>query len=578
MGAMRPTDDGGLPRSACLAGAVIYPAWGLLCQYLVPGWPDDLPGRLVVAALLLTIALAITYKPAVAARADAWLAAGCVVLICHYHYLVVLSGTSALYVAGSFITMGGIDAVLQRPRPFLVFSVLAMLSAVPVALNAGSAEPLGIALLVGLVMQQGLFLLALRTRLALETRLARADEANRSLSASLDSTFDGVYLLAAADGRILYANLGAAVQSGQSRKALVGRVIGDVLPKLAGEGLAALGRDLAAGGVPVRLIETVCRDADGAENDVEVLLQRDAYGGAAEALTTDGRAAEGGGRVERSSTGPGGDPVGPDQQLIAVVRDATARKRLERELTAQNERLTELDRLKSELIGSVSHELRTPLHAIRAYTELLQEELTENLDDDQALYLKRIAESAVRLQAQIDDLLDVARLEGGALRMRFQPMDPREVVAAVLGTLTLQARGKAVALAVEVPGDLPVIVADEERVNQVALNLVGNALKFTPPGGTVRLVLSHADGWLRGEVRDSGPGVQPAEQALIFEKFYQSSGADTRHFGGAGLGLAIARGIVEAHEGQIGVESVPGQGATFWFVLPIAGPAAAGGK
>ncbi|MDB5102266.1 MAG: two-component hybrid sensor and regulator [Cyanobacteria bacterium RYN_339] len=252
---------------------------------------------------------------------------------------------------------------------------------------------------------------------------------------------------------------------------------------------------------------------------------------------------------------------------VSAFRDITERKALEKGLVLQNERLRELDLMKNNFVGTVSHELRTPLTTIRGYAELLEDGVGGELSDTQHGYVQQIVEGAGRLERLVDDLLDYARMEAGAFRLEPREVDLARMVADVGLAFEPQAREGLVVLELAVPALAP-LEADPGRVEQVLGNLIGNALKFTSPGGRVAIAVQDGEAAVRIMVTDNGEGIEAHHLPLLFDRFYQVDAGTTRRVGGTGLGLAISRALVEAHGGEIGVESTPGAGSSFWFTLP----------
>jgi signal transduction histidine kinase len=221
---------------------------------------------------------------------------------------------------------------------------------------------------------------------------------------------------------------------------------------------------------------------------------------------------------------------------------------------------------RDRVLAVVAHDLRNPLAAIAMDAEMVRCLLSEEEHADQHEGVARIERIAHRMHGMIEDLLDVSRLERGTFAVRPAPTQPRDVLAEAEGMLQPLARAKGVALVFDGPDELPTIPADSGRVMQVLSNLVGNALDFTPPGGTVRVSWEPVDSGLTVRVADTGAGI-PAEQLpLVFGEFWQ--GTSARRRSGVGLGLVITRAIVEAHGGRIGVESPAGFGTTVTFTLP----------
>jgi len=227
----------------------------------------------------------------------------------------------------------------------------------------------------------------------------------------------------------------------------------------------------------------------------------------------------------------------------------------------------ELDALRRDLIAWAGHDLRTPLTSIRAMLEALADGLVE--DPETVRRYLRTAQQEVRaLSHLIDDLFEVAQIDAGGLPIDRQPNALSDLVSDTLESFSALAAAQGVSLEGEVePGTDPLLM-DTQQIGRVLSNLVGNALRHTPPGGRVAIHAGRQDGGVRVEVCDTGEGIQPADLPHLFERFYRGEKSRSRLTGGAGLGLAIARGIVEAHGGQIGVESQPGKGARFRFTIP----------
>ena len=254
------------------------------------------------------------------------------------------------------------------------------------------------------------------------------------------------------------------------------------------------------------------------------------------------------------------------EQLAIQLRERGDR------LAEQNAHLHQLDQLKTNFVSAVTHELRTPLTSIRGYTELLEEVGEERLTPEDRGFVAQIARAAARLEHLVDDMLDAARLEAGSFTLHLEEGDLAAKAAEIVDSLRPQGEEARVAIAPTLPEQL-VLPMDAQRVGQVLANLLGNAVKFSPAGGTVRLaVIAEPDAALV-EVADEGEGIAPEELPRLFQRFSQLT-AGLKRRSGTGLGLSIAKALVEAHGGQIGVRSQPGQGTTFWFRLPRVAPAA----
>jgi signal transduction histidine kinase len=219
---------------------------------------------------------------------------------------------------------------------------------------------------------------------------------------------------------------------------------------------------------------------------------------------------------------------------------------------------------RQEILGIVAHDLRNPLNTIHMATELLLEE--PGLEKSRASQLRIIQRSGERMNRLIQDLLSVTAIEAGRLSIAPRKVTVHDLFHEASEMLEPIVREKSITFAVVAPDDLPAVRADSARVLQVFSNLVGNAVKFTPPGGTITLSAARKDGPVECSVSDTGPGIPPAQIPRLFGKFWQAKRGDGR---GVGLGLAIARGIVEAHGGTIEVKSELGHGSVFSFALPV---------
>jgi signal transduction histidine kinase len=246
------------------------------------------------------------------------------------------------------------------------------------------------------------------------------------------------------------------------------------------------------------------------------------------------------------------------------------------ELRAANDRLQELDRLKDDFVSTVTHELRTPLTSIRAFSEILHE--NPDLDGaERQKFLTIIIQESERLTRLINQVLDLAKLESGRAEWQVGRIDLQAVIASSIDATSQLFRAKGVELEVRLAADVPPVLADSDRLVQVLINLLSNAVKFVQPDAG-RVIVELAGGADAAEVRvtDNGPGIDAADQRVIFEKFRQAGDTMTEKPQGTGLGLPISRQIIEHLGGRLWVESVPGRGATFAFSLPAAEPAAVG--
>ena len=230
-------------------------------------------------------------------------------------------------------------------------------------------------------------------------------------------------------------------------------------------------------------------------------------------------------------------------------------------------RLEQTEARRLELIGNVAHELRTPLSSIKGYME----GLIDGVLPAGAATFQQVYREADRLQRLVYDLQELSQVEAGAFDLNLQPTSVMDLVKAVMARLGRQFEDKGVALEIDVPSNLPPVQVDGDRIGQVLLNLVGNALQYTPAGGEVCLRARREGGMVRLAVEDSGIGIAPEHLPRVFERFYRVDRSRSRVGGGSGIGLTIARHLVEAHAGQIGVTSDGlDQGSTFSLTLPIA--------
>ena len=240
------------------------------------------------------------------------------------------------------------------------------------------------------------------------------------------------------------------------------------------------------------------------------------------------------------------------------------------ELEAANRKLQELDKLKSQFLSVATHELRTPLSVILGYNAMLAETLEGKIDDEEKETLRESIAACKRLIRLVNSMLDITQIESGKMRMNLAPADLRQIVNSVAALFHHESHERDVHLQIELPSRLPRLVVDAERIEQVLINLIGNAMKFTERGGSITVSVHQHAGAIEVSVKDTGIGISPEDQTHIFDEFIQiRRQASNRHRHGSGLGLAIAKRIVEAHAGTIGVSSTPGAGSTFRFTIPV---------
>jgi signal transduction histidine kinase/DNA-binding response OmpR family regulator len=376
--------------------------------------------------------------------------------------------------------------------------------------------------------------------------------------------------LLAEASRVLNASLDAATAAAQLARLVV--------PRLAD--CCAL--DLFDGGGAVRAAAT---HADPAQETRLRGVQPAADGGGAEARVAEGAEVDallGGCAAEEALVVPlraAGRAVG--RMVLARVRPGSsfggAEVSLAEELgrraamALENARLFGEARAATEArqhtLAVVAHDLRNPLTAIRMDADMLAAVLRPQVGPFERDSLDRIVSITKRMDGLIQDLLEVSRMERGTLALEALPRDPAAMLREAAESLLPLAAAHGLRLEVDAPAGLPAVMADPERVVQVVSNLVGNAVKFAPEGGAVTLACAPGEGEVRFSVTDTGPGIPPEQVPHIFGAFWQAQHADRR---GLGLGLSIARGLVEAHGGRIWVENEAGRGASFVFTLPLA--------
>ncbi|MCB9645581.1 MAG: PocR ligand-binding domain-containing protein [Deltaproteobacteria bacterium] len=271
------------------------------------------------------------------------------------------------------------------------------------------------------------------------------------------------------------------------------------------------------------------------------------------------------------------------ESITASYNDLSASNQKLRESL---ERLTELDRLKSNFLAMISHELRTPLTSVIGYSEMLLEGMAGDITDEQRDYVGTIKDKGESLLDLIGSLLDMSKIEAGAMNLNLSDIQARPLLEAAQSYVVPQASKKSITLEIETAPDLPTLRADRDKLRQCVINLLGNAVKFTPQAGRITVAAdvfvgprrySGEEGrfgtpderFMRIQVRDSGIGIPADKLEKVFSSFYQVDNSVTREYGGTGLGLAIVKRFVEAHRGEVWVESQEGRGTTFSLLFPL---------
>ena len=257
-------------------------------------------------------------------------------------------------------------------------------------------------------------------------------------------------------------------------------------------------------------------------------------------------------------------PVTGNDEMASLARTFNE---MAGQLQAADRKQRELDRLRRNLIAWAGHDLRTPLASIRAIVEALADGVVDEPETVDR-YLHTAQREIRSLSLLIDDLFELAQLEAGGLRLDLRPNSLSDLISDTLETFSELAARRAVTLDGGVDPGVDPVVVDAQQIGRVLSNLVGNALRHTPAGGSVGVRAELVEGGVLVEVGDTGEGIEIQDLPHVFERFYRGEKSRSRATGGSGLGLAIAKGIVEAHAGRIGVESAPGEGTRFFFTLP----------
>ncbi|OGR90389.1 MAG: hypothetical protein A3J74_00285 [Elusimicrobia bacterium RIFCSPHIGHO2_02_FULL_57_9] len=259
-----------------------------------------------------------------------------------------------------------------------------------------------------------------------------------------------------------------------------------------------------------------------------------------------------------------------NKELDSRVQKATQELMiLNQRMLTEMASLKEVDELKTSFLNNVSHDLRNPITSITGYLSYFLDEPMFEMSAEAKKCLSSIRQAALHMEYLITQILEAARLTSGTMRLNKTAVGVDDLMKEAVGLLQTQAKTGGIGLEVQLTGSLPVLRADRGRLLQVLSNLLGNACKFTPSGGKIILSAEQRESSIHFCVADTGPGIAPEHQPRIFEKFYQVDGSLARPFKGLGLGLRIAKDIVELHGGKIWVESRPGRGSRFHFQIPL---------
>jgi PAS domain S-box-containing protein len=427
---------------------------------------------------------------------------------------------ATLVVAGSLVVAGIIFAVFLANR---IVRPLSELTEATARIGAGDLDAKADVKTrdeVG-ILAAGFNTMAERIRLLRRSDMGKLVVAQQTIEAAIDSLYDPV-IITDAEGAVTKLNPAAEEIFGSEAR--------------------------NAG----KHIEEVARDSRIAMAVSEALRsQRPVAGeGAASVLPL---AVDGLERAFRLRTTPMRDEEGRLLGAVTLLDDIT--------------HLREIDRVKSEFIATASHELRTPLTSVQMSVHLLLEGAAGGLADKQRAMLQACREDCERLEKLMRDLLDLSRIEAGKSVPQLSPVRVGDLIAVSAESLRPQVEAKGIAFGIEAPAELPSVLADRPQIERVIMNLVSNAVRHTESGGSIRVQAMRRDGHVAVSVTDTGRGIPAEYLPRIFETFAQVPGGPS---GGAGLGLAISKRIVEAHGGQIVVKSVVGRGTTFTFTLRVA--------
>jgi signal transduction histidine kinase len=276
-----------------------------------------------------------------------------------------------------------------------------------------------------------------------------------------------------------------------------------------------------------------------------------------------------------------GEPVGfeefgpQEREALGVVAGIAARAiqnaRFVSREQEMRESLEELNRVKSDFVNSVSHELRTPLTSILGYVEILHDGYGGSLSEEQSRMMAIVGRNAERLLGLIEELLLMGSLESGTLKLALAPVSVKALLDDAYQAVVPDLSNRSLDVVLDVASDADIITGDPRRLDRTLINLLTNAIKFTPDGGRVTVSTRRAGDRVRIEVADTGIGIPPEDQDKIFDRFFRSSSAAHLAVPGTGLGLAITKMIVEGHGGEIEVSSTPGEGTRFTLALPLNG-------
>lgn len=268
----------------------------------------------------------------------------------------------------------------------------------------------------------------------------------------------------------------------------------------------------------------------------------------------------------------GGQPILKDGKIVGVqiiTRDITERKNSEEKIKKQNTQLKKLDNIKTNFLNTTSHELRTPVASIKGYIQMLLKQTLGEITIEQKKALEVILRNTNRLDNLIENILDISRLESGTMKFIPEKTDITKMIKEIIETMQIMADLKKIKIDVDIQKEIPDLIIDQERIKQVLINIVDNALKFSANNSIINIYATVNKNNVLFEVQDFGRGIPIKKQKKIFEKFYQVDAGTDRKFGGVGLGLTISKEIIDFYGGQIWVDSTINKGSSFKFSLPL---------
>jgi PAS domain S-box-containing protein len=512
-------------RILLLIAVVAYPLFGITHHITNPSAVDPLTPRIAYAALC-ALMYALSYRePWVRAHINTVLIGLLYLLTSHFLLLLAWNQFSMDYVIGFFVIIFCLGVILISKRALICYCGYLIVGVGCACLYVGREATYASHLIGTVATLSVLSFVTLDYRIRVATALAQANQQLRKSEARyrlMAEYATDVIARHEPNGRIFYASPSSEALLGYVPEEVIGRFTQELFHPEDAPHLMAPYLDLA----------------HAPETWTSTYRIRHKNGGYIWFETTN--------RAIRDAA------TGRVQEFLSISRDITSRK--------------ETEQLKDELVSTVSHELRTPLTSLRGFAELMLKR--EFPPDKQREFLTVIHSEALRLTNLINDFLDLQRIESGQQTYNFIALDLGELVQQ--SVTVFSGAQSPYTFRVNIPAGFPPARADKDRLHQVFTNLVSNAVKFSPNGGVITLGVREQDNEACIWVSDQGVGIPAKALPHLFNKFFRVDNQETRRIGGTGLGLALVKKIVEAHQGRIWVESTEGQGSTFFFTLPLA--------